>query len=88
MGYGYKVLIFWISFKKIFELGRGWMYSFGYQRTKMSEWKMKGDSLGVMQCRICGLRTKVVRGLAENGLFKTEMEKVWGEKRERSRPSK
>ena len=50
VGYEYRFLTFWISFQKIFELGRGWMYSFGYQRTKMSEWKMEGNSLGVMQC--------------------------------------
>ena len=50
VGFEYKFLAFWISFEKIFELGRGWMYSFGYQGTKLSEWKMKGDPLGVMQC--------------------------------------
>ena len=46
MGYEYRFLTFWITFQKIFELGRGWMYSFGFQRTKMSEWKMKGDFFG------------------------------------------
>ena len=46
MGYGHRFLTFWITFEKIFELGRGWMYSFGFQRTKMSEWKMKGDFFG------------------------------------------
>ena len=35
VGYEYRFLTFWISFKKIFELGRGWMYSFGYQTTKI-----------------------------------------------------